>query len=110
MPFVSWNLGVQARADDLVTHPLGHDFPDDEIWPETLRGVAPTVARHQIIERTRRDEFNSALTGKENIYKREVLGGEDVAHVDIVSTRNFASGQYFGIVYMRVVNRKGKDT
>jgi hypothetical protein len=91
MTFQSWNVGVDV--DNLSKHPLGHNFPDDEIWPETLRGMAPTMARHQIVERTRKDEFDAALTGNENIYKREVLGGQDISHVDIVSTRNIASGR-----------------
>ena len=77
---LDWNRspGVERLTDEDEV-----SYPDDEEWPEDVRGIPPVRAKVIHVERTWKDELNAAFMNRENIFATEVVGEPDPFYVNI---------------------------
>ena len=59
------------------------NYPNEEEWPDAVRGVAPTRATIAFMERHWKDELRAALRGGRNTNIMEVHGGPDPKNANV---------------------------
>ena len=77
---LDWNRssGVERLTDEDEV-----SYPDDEEWPEDVRGIPPVRAKVIHVERTWKDELNAAFMNRENIFATDVVGEPDPYYANI---------------------------
>ena len=77
---LDWNRssGVERLTDEDEV-----SYPDDEEWPEDVRGIPPVRAKVIHVERTWKDELNAAFMNRENIFAIDVVGEPDPYYANI---------------------------